>query len=661
MKLSIAPFVCFLLPISLFSQKTETLDLFSMSLEELSTLKVSTSSKKAEKIINAPSIVSIITEDEIRKFGGNDLIDILKRAPAFYDISSMSWRQSTLGVRGDLFDEINPHILFMIDGRPFRDSNKAGLNASLLTAFPLSSIRYIEVIRGPGSVLHGSSAFIAVVNIVTKSGKEKTIDISGRYGSFDTKQLHTSFTQPKGALKMTGGLNYRKTNGWCFDEQFTILDDTVDVNTKTAEEAFGLHGSLAYHGVKAMAFYGQNNMNNVSNRDSLGNLPYKAKKLWIDVGYVDTLLADRYAIQFNATLNRSKDDLTDDETYYPERVTNVDAFDFLVELANHVKVNDKAAFTLGATAKVQTGEVAIEDNEELFRYTTDPYERQWYRGYVQSDYQVNSWLKWVAGGQLNKVEGIPVNFSPRLAILGAFDKGLGFKVLYGEAFRSPNAGENGLITYRGSGTEATATQVGNPLLEPELISTLEPQVFYSSSKVSLGLNYFYSKQKNIIERSIEEGYLNSGVLTSQGLELEWKYLPKEKLYFTGSYTYQTNEDSTGARDIYSLPNHMLKMGVSYHLGDLASFNLFNTYCSQPKVEEGVAGVDQLSNFHWMTAKINVNINGVLGLPNSLQLSLESVNLLDERVKNYVFTKGPARRVLQNQSSRAFYLTFSARF
>ena len=52
---------------------------FSMDLDALSNTKVTTASKFSEKLTDAPSDMPVATKDELRRFGGVTLLEILER------------------------------------------------------------------------------------------------------------------------------------------------------------------------------------------------------------------------------------------------------------------------------------------------------------------------------------------------------------------------------------------------------------------------------------------------------------------------------------------------------------------------------------------------------------------------------------------------------
>jgi iron complex outermembrane receptor protein len=60
------------------------IDLADLSLEELMSIKVTGASKFEQTVAEAPSAVSVVTADEIKKYGYRTLAEILKSIRSFY-------------------------------------------------------------------------------------------------------------------------------------------------------------------------------------------------------------------------------------------------------------------------------------------------------------------------------------------------------------------------------------------------------------------------------------------------------------------------------------------------------------------------------------------------------------------------------------------------
>jgi outer membrane receptor for ferrienterochelin and colicins len=164
-------------------------DLTELAPEQLMKIKVatvSTASKFEQKVTEAPSSVSIVTADEIKKYGYRTLADILRSLRSFYITYDRNY--SYVGIRGfGRSGDYNTRILLLVDGHRINDNlyNAAPLGTEFVVDVDL--IDRVEVIRGPGSSLYGNNAYFAVVNVITRRGRNLGgAEVSGEAGSFDT-------------------------------------------------------------------------------------------------------------------------------------------------------------------------------------------------------------------------------------------------------------------------------------------------------------------------------------------------------------------------------------------------------------------------------------------------------------------------------------------
>jgi len=141
--------------------------LIDLDLESLLNVKVITASKFDQSMSRAPGIVSVVSHDELENFGGTTLQEILERVPGLSGTTAYFTDRSLIAARGDQTKINGGHLLILINGRPSREILEGGLVSDLLQAFPIRALDRIEVVKGPGSVLYGSNAFSAVVNLIT--------------------------------------------------------------------------------------------------------------------------------------------------------------------------------------------------------------------------------------------------------------------------------------------------------------------------------------------------------------------------------------------------------------------------------------------------------------------------------------------------------------
>ena len=144
------------------------LDLTLSTLEE-----VTAASRYTESIEDAPASVTIISQQELRAMNYPTIAEALRGVRGMYLSNDTSY--DNLGVRGfSRPGDYGNRILILVDGHPANDnyiwSSYVGFDARV----DIDDIERIEIIRGPGSVLYGTSAFFGVINLITRSREAPT-------------------------------------------------------------------------------------------------------------------------------------------------------------------------------------------------------------------------------------------------------------------------------------------------------------------------------------------------------------------------------------------------------------------------------------------------------------------------------------------------------
>ena len=440
---------------SLHADELNLDELIKLDLVDLTKIKVTVASKRAEYVSEAPSVLTIVTAQDIKKYGANNLQDILNRTTSIQGVGSHFYPYS-VSMRGQMLEHSNNDILFLINGRPYRTSWNGGMSERLLLGFPVDTIDHIEIIRGPGSVLYGTGAFTGVINIITKpAAKLDQTNASISYGSFNTKQLNVTGGIHGDKLQVTAGLKYFDSKGW----PFTAVDeanvsDTVD----RGEHDKGGMVAMKYGDVTLDLLYTDVKLDNL-----MGGPPvwpagfHHSKHLFADLGYQYNL-DNNWKLDNHLTYN--KFDFTFVDT--PPEENDRDSRDTLIESTLSGKLSDKVELLVGATYESITGVISPTIDYSSYRYS----------GYSQIDYKIQPDLKLTAGFQYNKVEFTDGDFSPRLGLVQNFNLNWGMKLLYAEAFRSAVSTERFLMT---------PGVIGDPSLNPEKIATTELQFFFTNN------------------------------------------------------------------------------------------------------------------------------------------------------------------------------------
>ncbi len=225
-----------------------------MTLEQLMEIEVSkvyAASKYEQKITEAPSSVTIITSDEIRKYGYRTLADILRSVRGFYVTNDRNY--SYVGVRGfGRPGDYNSRVLVLIDGHRVNDNIYYSASIGQDFVLDVDLIEKVEIVRGPGSSLYGTNAFFAVINILTKQGSELGgPEVSGEAGSFNTYKGRISYGNEVGSnadLLLSGSILDSKGQNLFFKEY-----DSPDTHNGSArncdyERNYSLFSKLSYQG-----------------------------------------------------------------------------------------------------------------------------------------------------------------------------------------------------------------------------------------------------------------------------------------------------------------------------------------------------------------------------------------------------------------------------
>jgi outer membrane receptor for ferrienterochelin and colicins len=564
----------------------------SLPLEELTKVQVVTASKTKEDVQDSPGIVEVITQDDIQRLGAISVADVLDHATSLFSLGTAVNPMGLVSMRGDVAESsYMPRVLMLLDGRPFRDSLNGGVDAPLLFAMPLLRILRIEVVRGPGSVLYGTNAYIGVINIITRDAKDQNIVAQAEYGSYNTRYGEVAIGREVGDLKITAGGTVQATQGWNFN---LVDEDGVQDSIPLGSFDGGGDINLEYHGLTLHNYVGFVNQSSVGEEPVWVIPNVQANMLrWIsDLGYTRQLAKD-WKGSFNLTYNMMR--LSGFYPGDPAAQDQVDerSDDFLIETTHDIHLSNVVDLTVGGDIDVQTGKLTIgslTSQGQPFNLLAGPnpdplvavpfYQRALYELYAQSEFHINDDLKFIAGGQLNKVPNLDVDLVPRLGALLSLESGFGSKLLFGQAYRNATGAENYI--------DEPGLLLGNNALKPETITTFEVQTSYQKKSYNVALTYFHSHQDNVISRTFPPPVpktINEGTITSEGLELEGHGTPIRILTLTGGMTYEwlsaTHRVPGGSEATFSNPSGMplsqVKLGATVAPCDALRFSLFDNF------------------------------------------------------------------------------------
>ncbi len=561
-----------LIPLAVRAQ-TQNVDAMDLSPEELKTVHVYTASMYLQSDREAPSSVTIVTADQIRKFGYRTLAEILNSVRGFYVNYDRNYNY--VGVLGfSQPGDYNDHVLLLIDGHRMND-NVYG-QALIGTGFPLDIdlIDRVEVVRGPSSSLYGASAFLAVINVITKlsdriGGVQMSAD-AGSFGSYKGRATYGGSTH--GVNLLLSGTIYESSGA---SSLYFPAYNSPATNNGIAENADGDSSKNLFATVKFGHFTLQSL---ISTRDktiptaSFGTIFNDPRTNTVDAaGYLD--------LQYTRTLQQDTS-LTvrfafDDDAYhgvYVEPGAVPQASPVLNEDLDHgewLTFNANLTRTFWKKHKVTVG-MELEDDlkQDQTNYNLSPYflflqdRRTSIEGavFVQDEFRITKNLILNAGVRHDQYKTFGGTTNPRLALLFSPVKSATIKLIYGQAFRAPNNYE----LYFTDGFSVGA----NPGLRPEKIKDTEliwEQNLRNNFRLSASL--FDDRIANLIgqQTNTQNGFLiyeNSGSVASRGFEIELAGKMRWDIEGRVSYTLQRTVDGVTQLSLTNSPPQLAKMNLT---------------------------------------------------------------------------------------------------
>ncbi len=621
--------------------------LLGLDIQEL--VKITVASKKEETLREAPSVVSVVTADDIKKYGYVNLMDVFSRTPSLQAFGSGAIPYGGFSVRGQANTTVLNRTLILINGRPYRESQAGGASAPLIQTFPVSAIERLEFIRGPGSVLYGSGAFSSVVNIVTKKAETEggSAAISGTFGSFERRDIegHMAYSSSDNGLSVRASLRAPKTQGWEFSA--TDLGNTFG-QYDMKENGYGMILNAAYKNLTldiSSTYYRENHWGAFQVFPNEIGLTHHH---FIDLGYQHDLNQD-WRMNFNVTHN-------DDEGTYKsaaEFIGDNTSKDTLFEANIQGDFHDQASMIFGVAFEAKDGETSSIDYQTNFTQL-----------YTQFDYWLRPWLKLVGGLQANQPKGLKRDYSPRAAIITLLDDHWTGKLMYGEAFRAANALERFILV--------PGVLLGNPNLQPERIKTLEAQLIYEDDKQSAAVTLYHSRMLDIIAQELVGGTFNYVTQEAKerykGVEFEFERKFDYNWTIEGSLLYHRMINSLGQKNRHHTPNIMAKAGVHYDSLKGWDVGVFDAYYGAPEdmhnFKSGVLKVNPAPDaYHMLTANLNIDIPQLInkkGQMPVMSFALFGENLLDQDI-DYPETALATINSLPIEGGRAVYGRLTIKF
>lgn len=602
---------------------------------------VNAASKFEQLITEAPGAVVVLNLEDIRTFGWRTLADALATLPGMVVTSDRNY--SYLGTRGILRPgDYNGRFILMIDGVRTNDAVYDQALIGTEGLIDMDMVQRIEFVPGAGSAVYGSNALLGVINVVTRDGNALSgLRAGAAAGSEQERKLRTSWGWhgQNGADVLLSASAYRRKGGDLYFPEF----DTGDTGAahggvargRDFDRARNVLFKASYAGLSLSALHVHRTKGvPTGSFGAVFDTPNQTMDTESVVQLVYThMIAPGAALATQLVWGRA-DYLG--RGFYPDEngrpVANVDG-----DHARWLAFNTHATLTRFAGHKIVLGaDIEHAARRDQFSLNLDPYalllddRRKGKRHgvFIEDEMRLGERLTLNASLRRDRFGDNQASSSPRAALLYRISQDTIGKLVYGKAFRVPNAYEQ-YYAVDGDGGQAI-----NPALGPERIATIEAVLEHALGHSGHArLTLFRYRAKDLITQQLDA---QSGMLvfrnvdraSTYGLEASVEYLSARFARLRASYGWLHARDGEG-KALGAVPAHTVKLNASMPLADGLARAGGELLCMSKRLTgHGSVGGHCVANLTLSSARLLANAD----------LSLSLYNLGDQR---YGDPGGPA--------------------
>jgi len=412
-------------------------------------------SRKAEKIQDAPSSVSVLTAKSIKNQVVANPISLLDNTVGV-SIDKQGAGRTNITMRGST-DLLATSVFVMMDYRSLIGSGVNSFDANATTLLPIDTER-VEVVRGPGSALYGPGVTSGVVHFLTKDPFKYpggTVELSaGNLNTLKTSVRYANHNKDKNfGYKVTAFTS--KSDEWGLDPNnatdaetlSTFQDDIIDpIDGSLVSQTGGNlnEKGMSYGGSASLYFKPGNSGLNIVTTSGFN---YTEGLYWASQGEGYQAATDFYAqgrvsykgLFAQAYYNSNKgsnDNAKKGFLYRTGNLSIVDRDQFEGQLQYNFDIESiKTNITIGGDYRA----ARFETKGRTFGRFEDDDNYDLYGAYMQSKTNLSDKLDLVLAARYDAFSAIDENsFAPRLALVYKANDNNTFRASYNTAF-APNS------------------------------------------------------------------------------------------------------------------------------------------------------------------------------------------------------------------------------
>jgi outer membrane receptor for ferrienterochelin and colicins len=511
---------------------------------------VVTPSRYEQEYKTSAANISVVDEEEIAESGAAEVTQVLETLPSLNVIDYGSYGSTkTAHVRGTGAS----NSIVLINGRPV---NTPRDGVADFNQIPLNNIERIEYLRGPSSSIYGANATGGVINIITKSGKEKMLtELDTGIGSFLTYEADLAHGWKVGRFDYFATADYIESDGFRENSDYLQHNYTLKLGLDANKD-----NRLAFE---------------TGYSSSEGGVPGRI---------TDPDLDDRQEQKqdyFSLTWNGS---CWEDSRVMVKLYQNLDRIEFIESLSPVHDKDTNQTKVFGADLQIsqvwfdvfRTSFGASGQDNRLDSSTSGKHSYELKAAYIETELELfNKALSLKAGARTDDYSNFGSRTSPSASFSWWFFDKIKAHGLVARSFRAPTF--NDLYWPREDWGMWGGVE-GNPNLKPEIARSREIGAgTFLFDKIEVDATYFYTKFKDMISWTMDETYWwrpsNINTAATKGVEAYLNYQMTRAMKLNLNYTRLSAMDEVTKKWLIYRPRHEYK-GTLYYTDD--RFNCYLT-------------------------------------------------------------------------------------
>lgn len=521
------------------------------------------SSLQERSVATAPSSVSVLKGRTGTRSGARYVSDPFRMIPGV-EVQRISSTESNIAFRGFAESSISAQgVLGILDGRQVYNAFLGNVQWDQL-AVRLEDIDQSEVVRGPGSFVHGPNAMHGVISIETKSPlayEESTASVTAHAGSYDSAVVGST------VVKRTTSSGFKISAQYDDIGQFENDrgGDTRNKGFVNAAYEWQLEGNED-HVIGLSGGFSQQEFDLLLialEEIPQSNAADRARDLFFKIDYKQ---GDPKKLSFKGQLNWNGFDVEFDPAQYYEPFS-LD-LDTLYTDGRMTWITDPHQVTGGAGYRFSTFDTSDAD------VTDGSHSVNEFWVFAQDEWKLTDALELTFGARVDYHSEVGTNISPRLALVWRFKKNQYLRGSAGRGFRNPSLRELWFdMEITGVPGLPPITIAGNTDLKAESLTSYEigyVGAWGTSNKLfEANANVYFNTIEDLVEFQGDPNDPLTVLPVNQendevfGFELEGRYFMDESLYAFGNYSYSRRKRHPAGEPSRTIPRHTVSAGVSY--------------------------------------------------------------------------------------------------